>query len=234
MKRILIIFLAALMFCSCTFNFTPGSDNPSETPSTDPDNTPSTDKPNANIPDIPGAPDINTDQNYVTSYLSFTANGDSSFSGGPTNIATDVLAIFNEALSTLITEWNKQHGEMLIGETINAYDETLTLETGLNCHFVSGMNSIKRPYINTEFSFTRYTITYSNDTFTIWGTMYSEVSPNVDWKETYSNSNISIIVVRNGRCFSFVSTDFTFDSSVFSGTAYINGDLYYFTLNFQQ
>ena len=240
MKRILIILMAAFIISSCSLipnieiSDNPGStDNPGatnpDTPSTDP-STPST--PSTNIPSIPGAPDINTDQTYVAEYISSTKGFDEPMAGGPTGIAVDMMSLYMEVFETLVNIWYEQHGEILVGgETIETHDETLSLSSNLSCHFTSGMNTSNRPQMNTDFTLNRYTTTNGMDTFTIWGSIYSEVSPNAEWMTTCGNSDISLIVDRNGLRFSFVSTDFTMDSEKFYGTAYINGNLCYFSLN---
>ena len=237
MKKILIALFIVFIISSCSLipnigsaekpgsTDNPGTTNP-DTPSTTP-GSPST--PSTNIPNIPGAPDINTDQEFVSNYVSLTEEYGEPVAGGPTGIATDIMSVFMDSFSTLLDVWYEKTGESLVDYTIPSHNESLTLKSGLDCHFVSGMRSDNMPYVNAEFSYNRYTISNNLQTFTCWGTMYSELGPNSEGLTTCKNSNMSIIADVNGQRFSFVSTDFNFDGTVLSGTAYINGNLCYFT-----
>ena len=228
MKRILIIFLAALMLCSCTFNFTPGSDNPSETPSTDPDNTPSTDKPNANIPDIPGAPAINTDENYIRNYKSQATNNVYGYLG----VTIDALAIMVNFFNELNGFWYNEHGVELINPNENDFESSVKLNSGATADFSSSTDSSGFPHV--DFSISIPGISIGNENLIIWGTCGSNYmgiiktseSGLIDLSPVLNNSKIRIIVELFGNRYSVVTDNLDMSVDGIQGTVYINGIRY--------
>ena len=228
MKRILFIFLAALMLCSCTFNFTPGSDNPSETPSTEPDNTPSTDKPNANIPDIPGAPAINTDENYIRNYRSQATNTVYGYLG----VTIDAFAIMSIFFDELNGYWYNEHGVELINPNDSDFKSSVKLNSGVTADFSSSTGSDGFPHV--DFSISIPGISLGNEYLIIWGTCESNYvsiiskldNGDIDLSPAFNDSKISIIVELFGNRYSFVTNDLDISAGRIQGTVYINGIRY--------
>ena len=230
MKRILIIFLAASMLCNCTFNFTPSSDNPSETPSTNPDNTPSTDKPSTNIPNIPGAPAINTDENYIVNYRSQTLDNVYGYLG----VTVDALTITMTYLEEFSGYWWSKYQTELISPFItDTVEDSVKLDSNASIDFVRGAKSNGNPYIDFTIVIPGLQINYTD--ITVWGTSKSEYVGIIDKNEetgdisintSFRNCNISFIIEILGNRFSFMTENLNMTQTRLYGTVYINGIRY--------
>lgn len=236
MKKILIaLFIVfAVSSCSPMLNFGP-SDNPGstdnpdttnpDTPSTEPD-TPST--PSTNIPDIAGAPDINTDQEFVVDYTS------QMYSNcplqGPSAVSVDIYYILVDSFTALDAYWTESTGKSIIEEAYEENDDVrVQISPTLSVSFDTGMDSSNAPYVRPTFSYSRYFMDASGKTVTLWGTLETKVGPDAELNTQCQDSDISLIIDINGQRFSFVSTDFNMDINGVTGSAYINGNICYFT-----
>ena len=219
MKKFFLMFVSILFilsFISCSFSseyeeVTSNPDNPSISPD---DDIP-------NIPEIIGAPEINTDSQFISEYESIYARivegGLADFLvTGPSGMGFDIIELVLLSFYDF-EDYLEENG--IEAQNGQEFDLGSGLKARINGNFLDENFSF-------DFAWSQYSFFTKYGTFTVWGNSTYHI---------YDDGNrygldVKAIIDLNGKRFSFVSDNLSYPSSdkhVLTGNAEINGDVYY-------